>query len=140
MSIFQAIKAVFAPQIPDIGELATGLCVLPAPKRRQSAAKPEKAADMYVIDEVKNEYGFHSATATRQLEGSEPDLTETDISLLIERGYWGKDKKVNAQNAACKRAWHQGNSEKEAAAALNLSVSWIEKRYGTFATALLQNH
>lgn len=137
---FRIFTEVFAPKKPQtLAELASGLCVLPKP--RQPIEKPirKKSQDIFVIDEERNEFGFHQATSTRQTEGSQSDLTGYDIRLLKERGYWGmsaKGRATNDKNAACKQCWHTGKTEKEAATQLKVSVSWIEKRYGSFTTAL----
>jgi len=132
------LSNILNPPKPTISELATGLCVLPVPKKRFEAPKQEAAPDMYVIDEAKAEFGFHSATAQRQANGGCPELTSHDITLLRERDLWGKNKTLNAQNATAKKCWHSGKSEKEAGVILGKSESWVEKRYGTFSTALLQ--
>jgi hypothetical protein len=139
MSIWSDIKAVFAPHQPQgLQQLATGLCVLPAPKVRHVAPPKAKVKDMYVIDPVTATYGFHTATAQKQQDGSIDQLTGYDLEVLKERGYWGKERAVQAKNAACKAHWHHGKTEKEAAALLGCSVSWVEKRYGSFSTALLE--
>ncbi len=141
MSIIEAIRAAFTPaETPTMQDLAKGLCVLPMPKKYEHR-KQEKQTDMYVIDEQRNEFGFHTATATRQVSGSQPGLTGEDVELLIERDYWGvgtgqKTATLRAKNAQCKRLWHEGNTDKEIAAATGMSVSWVEKRTGTFSFAL----
>lgn len=133
----QILKAIFAPEKPQtIAELASGLCVLPTPRQPITTPKRAKPQDIFVINEERNEFGFHQASATRQTEGSQGELTGYDIRLLKERGYWGKGRAINDKNAACKQCWHTGKTEKEAATQLKVSVSWIEKRYGSFTTAL----
>jgi hypothetical protein len=141
MSLLSDIKSVFSPsKPPTIGQLAHGLCVLPAPKARHQAPKTEAAPDMYTINEVTQTYGFHSATAQRQNNGGIPELTGFDVTLLRERDLWGgpKNKAMHSKNAACKKCWHGGETEKEAGVILGKSESWVEKRYGTFSTALSQ--
>lgn len=131
---------ILNPPKPTLSELANGLCVLPAPRKRHEAPKQEAAPDLYVIDEAKAEFGFHSATAQRQANGGVPELTSHDITLLMERGYWGapKNKDLHSKNATCKKCWHGGKTDKEAAVITGRDESWVQKRYGTFATALLQ--
>ena len=137
MALFDAIRQMFFPETPTLSQLAHGLCALPMPRERIKAPVKKKAADMYVIDQDRNQYGFHTATAINQNEGSGPDLTGYDIELLKERTYWG-GKKVAAKNEQAKAYWHTGKTEREAAAMLGVSDSWVEKRFGTFSTALLQ--
>lgn len=141
MNFFAAVRIVqfiLNPPKLTIQELATGLCALPMPKQRIEAPKKAKAADLFVINEERNEFGFNFASSTRQDVGGVSDLTGYDVRLLKERGYWGKGKDVQSKNAACKSAWHGGRSEAECAVSLGVSESWVEKRYGTFATALLE--
>lgn len=132
------LKQLFTtPTAPTLSELATGLCVLPVPKQVVKIPKVEKQPDAYIEREETNTWGFRSATASHQQEGSVPELTAFDVELLTERGYWG-GKKVIGQNAKAKEMWHGGKTELEAAKALGLSESWVEKRYGTFGEALKQ--
>jgi hypothetical protein len=132
------LESILNPSKPTISDLASGLCVLPTPRKRYEAPKQDAAPDMFVIDEDRRHFGFHSATAQRQENGGAPDLTGYDVTLLRERDLWGKNKAMHAQNATAKKCWHGGKTEKEAAVILGKSESWIEKRYGTFSTALLQ--
>lgn len=120
---------------PTLQELAAGTCALPAPKAAVKAPKAEKQADAYLEDKDANRWAFNIATASFQTEGSIPELTSFDVDLLIDRGYWG-GKKVQAQNQKCKKMWHNGETPTATAAALGLSESWVDKRYGTFAAAL----
>lgn len=136
MSILAAIKQAFMPEIPTLRDASAGLCVLPMPAARKEAPKQPKAVDLFVIDKDRNVFGFNSATAVRQTEGSVPALTQYDIDLLVDREYWGKGKEVQNKNARCKQMWHSGSSEQETASALGVGESWVEKRFGTFATAL----
>lgn len=141
MSIISDIKAVFSPsEALSIGQLASGLCVLPMPKQRPVAPKSEAPTDLFVIDEDRNEFGFNFATAQKQNNGGIPTLTGYDVQLLKERDYWGKNKALQSKNAMCKRLWHSGDTEKEAGVKLGKSESWVEKRYGSFATALLMEN
>lgn len=140
MSLFSDIKAALSPREPQtISQLASGLMVLPLPKQRYQAPKQEPAPDMYTIDDVTQTYGFHSATAIRQNNGGVPELTGYDVELLMERNLWGtgKNKALHGKNATCKKCWHGGKTEKEAGVILGFSESWVEKRYGTFSSALL---
>jgi len=140
MTWIAAIKTLISPSEPlTIGQLASGLCVLPMPKQRHAAPKQEVAADLFVIDEDRHEFGFNFATAQKQNNGGIAALTGYDVQLLKERDYWGgaKNKAMHSKNAMCKRLWHSGDTEREAAVKLGKSESWVEKRYGTFATALL---
>ena len=140
MSILSEIRQAFAPRDAlTIEQLASGLCALPLPKQRYQAPKQEAPQDMYTINEATKTYGFHSATAQRQSNGGCPELTTHDISLLMERDLWGasKNKAMHGKNARCKKCWHTGETEKEAGVILGKSESWVEKRYGTFSTALL---
>lgn len=139
MSFWKEITAIFARQeTPGLQQLAHGLCVLPAPKVRHAAPPNPKQKDIYVINEVTATYGFNVTTAQKQNDGSSDQLTGYDVSVLKERGYWGKMRDVQAKNALCKSHWHHGKTEKEAAVLLGCSVSWVEKRYGSFSTALLE--
>lgn len=140
MSLFAVIQSLFEPkQPPTIGQLASGLCALPMPKQRYEAPKTKAAPDMFIIDEATQTFGFHSATAQRQINGGVPELTGYDVTLLRERDLWGglKNTSMHSKNAHCKKCWHGGKTESEAATILGKSESWIEKRYGTFSTALL---
>lgn len=139
MNFLRLISQYINPEIPDnVQELAVGLCVLPAQRQRHEAPKKAKVQDSFIENKDTNTFGFHFASASRQQEGSSPDITGHDITLLKERGYWGKGKDIHGKNSACKRMWHDGKSEKETAAALGVSESWAEKRFGSFSTALLQ--
>lgn len=135
--MIRAILDLFIIRDKPLSELAIGLCVLPLPVVREKAQK-RSVADVYVIDDVTKTFGFNIATAQRQQPGGTPEITAWDKSLLKERGYWGQSSAVKAQNIKCKAMWHTGRTEAEAAASLGLGQSWVEKRYGTFATALLQ--
>lgn len=140
MSFFSSIKSVFSQsEPPSLAQLASGLCALPAPKKRYEAPKQEEAPDMYTINEATQTFGFHSATAQKQSNGGIPELTGYDVTLLRERDLWGglKNKLMHGKNATCKKCWHNGDTEKEAGVILGKSESWVEKRYGTFSTALL---
>ena len=90
---------------------------------------------MYTIDQDAKVYGWHSAKAGRQKRGAS-GLTNVDVEILNQRDLWGKTNKVKEQNATCKKHWHQGLDEQEAAASMGLSKSWIEKRFAAFNTAL----
>jgi len=138
MSLFATIKSIIFPQNDlSLSALSSGLCVLPV-RRELPKAPSKKPVDIFVIDRDRNEYGFHQATATRQTDGSKPELTGYDIRLLKERGYWGLGRMVQEKNAKAKSAWHYGKSEKESAVALGVSLSWVEKRFGTFGSALAE--
>jgi hypothetical protein len=140
MNLLSAIKSAFAPsEPPTLAQLAHGLCVLPMPKARYQAPEKASVADMYVIDEDTKTFGFHSATARKHENGGTPEITGYDVTLLRERDLWGglKNKVMHGKNAVCKKCWHAGDTEHEAAVKLGRSESWVEKRYGTFSTALL---
>jgi len=138
MSLIFDIYNTLKPQpTPPLAQLAYGLCALPMPGVRIEPVKKKKAADMYVIDEATQTFGFHQATATRQNEGSEAGLTGRDIQILKERGYYGKTRDVVVKNERCKAFWHEGKTDAEAGVLLGIGASWVEKRYGTFSTALL---
>ena len=119
-----------------LAELASGLVAIPAPVVLEKRPKAEAPKDLYVIDEQQKVFGFHTASAVTQAEGSVEHLTEFDVQLLKERDYWGQKKVLHTQNAACKAYWHTGKSEKEAATLLKRSDSWVKKRFGTFSVAL----
>ncbi len=136
MTIISAIFAALSPQKPKgLQALARGLCVLPAPIVVEKRPKAAIVADAFLEREETNTWGFRSATAQRQNDGSVPGLTHHDIALLKERGYWG-GRPVQTKNAKAKALWHSGKSEKECAVSLGVGESWVEKRYGTFSTAL----
>lgn len=122
-------------------------CLLPPPKVRQAAPKQTKQADIYAIDEKRNEYGFNFATASVQADGSRPELTAYDIEELKARDLWGQERtarghknrkgiKTNADNARAKAAWHVGGNMAEIAKATGLGDSWSEKRNAAFEAAL----
>jgi hypothetical protein len=134
--MFNLLRSTFTSSpAPTLQELAAGTCALPAPKVAGQVPKAPKQTDAYLEDEAANRWAFNSVTATFQSEGSVAELTSFDVELLIERGYWG-GKKVQVQNQKAKRMWHSGETSKAAAAALGLSESWVDKRFGTFAAAL----
>jgi hypothetical protein len=130
------LRSLFTPSpAPTFQELAAGTCVLPAPKAAVKVPSIPETPDVYVINKDTATFGFNKATATFQADGAVPELTEFDVDLLMERGYWGQ-KKVVSQNQKCKRMWHSGETSKAASIALGLSESWVDKRFGTFAAAL----
>lgn len=135
--LFEIYNALKPQPAQTLAQLSVGLCALPMPGVRIEPVKKKKAADMYVIDEATQTFGFNQATATRHNEGSEFELTARDIDLLKERGYYGKNPDVFAKNERCKAFWHEGKTDVEAGAILRVGASWVEKRYGTFSTALL---
>ncbi len=134
--MFNLLRSIFTPrQAPTFQELAAGTCALPTPKVAVKVPKAPETPDVYIINKDTATFGFNKTTASFQADGAVPELTEYDVELLIERGYWGKDK-VQSQNIKCKKMWVSGDEQKEAGIALGLSPSWVEKRYGTFAAAL----
>ncbi len=136
LTMLNLLRSLFTPSpAPTFQELAAGTCVLPAPKAAVKVPKAEKQADAYLEDKDANRWAFNIATASFQTEGSIPELTSFDVELLIDRGYWG-GKKVQAQNQKAKKMWHNGETPTATAAALGLSESWVDKRFGTFAAAL----
>jgi len=128
------------------------LCVLPMPPIKVARQKaPPKPSDMYEIEVQKNKdgnpisgtFGFHTATALRQNEGSVPHLTEWDMEALRrgEKPLVGNQttklgRLTNANNDMAKEAWHGGADAAQIAKALNLSISWAEKRHSAFEHAL----
>ena len=129
MTLWQAIRQIYSP-VP-----LQGLSVLPSPTPKPAPVKaPKKESSLYVIDETRSEFGFRMDKESDRA-GAVRHLTGHDRQLLEQRGYWG-GKGVQAQNATAKRMWHDGASEEETAQALGLGVSWVQKRFGTFATAL----
>ena len=142
MKLFHEIRAAFAPTKPQtLQQLARGLCALPMPPQRVETVKTKPPADMYVIDKNKEEYGFNRATALMQSEGSVSHLTSYDMDALRQSGYWTRGltkvgKAANSQTETCKADWHSGKTVKESCATSGKSVSWVEKRYGNFGTAL----
>jgi len=142
MSLFHEIRAAFAPSKPQtLSQLARGLCALPMPPQRVETVKAKPPVDMYVIDKNKEEYGFNRATALMQSEGSVGHLTSYDMDALRQSGYWTKGvtktgRAANSQTETCKAHWHGGKTVKESVAMLGKSISWVEKRYGNFSSAL----
>ena len=136
MSFLDTIRDIINPQPLTLQQLSVGMCVLP-PRRVVETKKTETPTDLFVIDERKNEFGFNQNKATRQTGGSVPELTGYDIRLLQDRALWGR-KAVIDRNARCKQMWHNGKDEKETAASLGVSKSWVEKRFGTFGSALIE--
>lgn len=140
-SIFAEVRGAFNPTAPQIG------CLLPPPKVRAAAPKQVKPADIYAIDEDRNEFGFNFATAKIQNDGARPELTAFDYEELKARDLWGQEKtargkqnkkgiKTNADNARAKAAWYTGASAAEIAKATGLGDSWAEKRNAAFEAAL----
>ena len=138
MNFLRTIKSLLNPPKPSLQQLASGLCAVPLPIQRQQAPKAAKAQDSYIENKETNTFGFNFATAAKQSEGSVPNITDFDLQLLKEREYWGKTKSVQAKNVKCKKLWSEGKGERDAAVALGMSESWVEKRFGTFYTALQQ--
>lgn len=132
--MFDAILSLFSQQQPP----RQGLCVLPAPVAPKAKAAPTaKEPGVFEINRETRTFGFrHDKEATR--EGAVANLTAYDRSALEERGLWGGRKVVN-QNAAAKKAWHDGDTVGECAKAIRLSESWVEKRFGAFSDALLKS-
>lgn len=125
------------------------VCVLPMPVIKITVEAPPPPTDMYEINVQKNrdgkavsgEFGFHTATAILQSEGSTPHLTQWDVSELNARGFWGNEKTkigrtTNAHNARAKTEWHSGLSAAQIGGVLRLSDSWAEKRCAAFQHAL----
>lgn len=151
--ILSALKAAFAEPTPFEIKPAQGLSVLPMRVVRVKHKPQGKASDMYEIEVQKNRdgkavsgtFGFHTATAMRQNEGSVPDLTGWDIDALKrgEKPLVGDQRSVrgrttNTNNAKAKALWHEGADAAQIAKALNLSPSWAEKRHSAFEYALKQ--
>ena len=125
------------------------VCVLPPPVQRIVVDPPPAPADMYEINVQKNkdgkavsgEFGFNTATAILQSEGSTKHLTQWDVSELNARGFWGNEKTkigrtTNANNARAKSEWHCGLSASQIGGVMGLSDSWAEKRCAAFQQAL----
>ena len=89
-SLRQEFKAAFAEPAPFEIKPAQGLSVLPMRVVKVKHKPQGKASDMYEIEVQKNRdgkavsgtFGFHTATAMRQNEGSVPELTGWDIDAL----------------------------------------------------------
>lgn len=124
------INSLFAIDAPR------AVCVLPDPV----AAKPKapaaaKEPGVFEINRETRTFGFrHDKEATR--DGAVPHLTAYDRAALEERGLWGGRKVIN-QNAAAKKSWHDGDTVGECAKTIQRSDSWVEKRFGAFGAALL---
>jgi hypothetical protein len=125
-SLFNSLFAIEAP---------LAVCVLPKPVAPKDKAAPApKEPGVFEINRETRTFGFrHDKEATR--EGAVANLTAHDCAALEERGLWG-GKKVVKQNATAKAAWHDGKTVGQCAAAVGLSDSWAEKRYGAFSAAL----
>lgn len=110
-------------------------------------AKPPKVnrENVYAMDEETNTFGFRDRdfngpsgnTANGQ---GVPHLTEYDYGLLQDR-FGTLSKKSLARAEDTKECWHKGLSKEEASEQLQgmghkASVSWVEKLYGTYSTAL----
>jgi hypothetical protein len=133
---FQAFQDWLNPAPQPLSALAKGLCAVPVPVQKAKPVKKPDPVDAYIERAETNTWGFHSATAVLQQEGSVAHLTSYDEALLKERGYYGKTKAVVNSNALAKKAWHEGKTEREAATITGKGASWIEKRFGTFSSAL----
>jgi hypothetical protein len=135
-TMLSIIRSLFTPSpAPTFQELAAGTCVLPAPKAAVKVPSIPETPDVYVINKDTATFGFNKATATFQADGAIGELTEFDVELLMERGYWGQ-KKVQQNNAKAKRLWFKGETNVAIALAVERDISWVEKRVGTFSTAL----
>lgn len=129
MNILQALDYIRSPRRAEYPDLLP----LPRPKA-QPAPAPVKGPDSYLEDEERRVYGFRMDKEADR-KGAAPNLTGFDVRVLTERGLYG-GKQVQAQNATCKRMWHDGESVTGAAAKMRLSDSWIEKRFACFSAAL----
>lgn len=111
----------------------------PPPEKRpiSKGAQPKTQSSLFVIDEVRNEFGFHNDKDADR-KGAVNWLTNIDKSILQDRELWGKTKQVEQQNIECKRLWATGESVDVSASKMGLSASWIEKRFASFSAALLQ--
>lgn len=152
-TITAEFQAAFGPQESFVVTSSHGLSVLPMPIAKVKRSAPKADSDMYEIEVQKNKagkavsgtFGFHTATAIRQNEGSVPHLTEWDMDAL-KRGekslvglqHTKAGRITNANNAKAKEAWHGGADASQIAKALNLSTSWAEKRHSAFEYALKQ--
>ena len=105
----------------------------PAPKSKGVA--PKKQSGLFVIDEQRDEFGFHSDKEADK-NGAATWLTNYDKDVLRERGLFGVTKGVQEQNATCKRLWATGVSVADCERDMKVSASWIEKRFACFSTAL----
>jgi hypothetical protein len=136
--MFQAILDIWTSWANP--EPVRAMCFLPAPPppaARPRAEAPKKPArSIYVIDEDRNEFGFHLEKAGSR-EGAVSHLTEYDKALLVARQMWGGKEVVN-RNIRAKALWYTGESIEKAMALIGVKRSWVEHRYGTFSTALSQ--
>lgn len=112
-----------------------------------------KKENVYLRNEQTNEYGFRdrdfdNASGNTSREGSVQHLTDFDAGL-IERRFGvtskGSPRKIKPEEWArfqdCKVLWHQGLSTQDASDILvsrgfAASVSYVEKAFGTYSTAL----
>ena len=139
MGILNEIRAIYRainPPIPGLSEAAKGLCVLPPPVRLAKVKEALPPPDIYVINEVTKSFGFHSATARNQFEGSVPEITNYDKQALIDRGQWPKKKQAQDVRSRMKRLWHDGATVSEIRAATSQSESLVEKIIAAFPAAL----
>jgi hypothetical protein len=136
MGIWTDILNAFNSEPPTLAELASGQCVLPQPVQKAKAVKAPPKSDSYIENKDTNTFGFNRTTATAQSDGAVSHLTGYDKDVLKDRGYWSITKSVTARNAEAKKHWYAGKTRKEAARLVGVSESWIEKRFGSFTTAL----
>lgn len=119
------------------------VCVLPPPPPpREKGTKAKKEPGVYDIEVKYNERGAAVSGTFGFLDDKEAEregavnwLTNYDKAALKERGVWG-GKKVVMQNETCKKRWAIGDSVGDCARQMNLSDSWVEKRYAAFGAAL----
>ena len=136
-TMLSILRSIFAtPKAPTLSELAEGTCALPAPKVMVKVPNAEKLPDAYLERKETNTWAFNSSKAIQHNEGSVPELTVFDVTLLEEQGFWGKSKQVRIQNEKCKLHWHNGDAAPAVALKLGLSESWVNKRFWIFGAAL----
>lgn len=141
MTLFKSIRAAIAELTapPEIRPR----CVLPMPAQRIPKAPKRPVSTVIDTDVQYNSAGkpvsgvfdFYVQSKEAERHGAVRYCTEYDKQVLRDRGLWGF-KKVQAQNEKAKALWFSGDTVAEAADALGLSGSWMEKRYAAFSTAL----
>jgi len=109
----------------------------PPPAPKDKGVAPKKQSALFVIDEQRNEFGFHSDKEADR-KGAATWITNFDKEVLSERGLFGVTKGVQDQNTTCKKMWSTGETVADCARIMKVSDSWVEKRFACFSYALSQ--
>jgi hypothetical protein len=104
---------------------------LTQPTKPAPVAEPKQVGNGrtgYVIDATTNTWGFRMIA--KPTAGRNPQLTQYDAGLLLQRGY-----KNDVLNQTAKQVWASGASASEGAKELGVSLDYCKKLWGTFSKA-----